>query len=142
MKCCQSDTIKQLCGWSFHHYILHDVLDDAREYLLERDMSEHHIAVVIVWESSSHDVLNDAWICTTRYEWTSSLTLTFFTFSIMDVWRHVNKMCLKIMKKWPMINLMHISWYMVPMVVIKMFKVRLVIYFFSVRGSFLVYRKV
>ena len=25
--------------------------------------------------------------------------LTFFTFSIMDVWRHVNKMGLKIMKK-------------------------------------------
>ena len=73
MNCCQSDTIKQLCGWSFHHYILHDVLDDAREYLLERDMSEHHIAVVIVWESSSHDVLNDAWICTMRYEWTSSM---------------------------------------------------------------------
>ena len=29
-------------------YILHDVLDDAREYLLEKDMSEHHKEVVFV----------------------------------------------------------------------------------------------
>ena len=35
--------------------------------------------------------------------------LMFFTFSIMDVWRHVNKMGQKIIKKSPMINLMHIS---------------------------------
>ena len=55
-------------------------------------------------ESSTHDVPNDAWVCTTRYEWTSSkeakdtrrlsavgkilyvkAELMFFTFSIIDV---------------------------------------------------------
>ena len=45
MNCCQSDTISS-CGGEA--YILHDVLDDARESVLEKDMSEHNKAVVVV----------------------------------------------------------------------------------------------